>query len=41
MGYEKVKYKYINGCWNAVRVGMAVRKGVITQEQCDEILASK
>ena len=41
MSYEKLKYNYINGFWNAVMVRMAVRKGVITQEQCDEILASK
>ena len=41
MSYEKIKYNYINGFWNAAMVQMAVRKGVITQEQCDEILTSK
>ena len=41
MSYEKIKYNYINGFWNDAMVRMAVKKGVITQEQCDEILASK
>lgn len=41
MSYEKIKYNYINGFWNTAMVRMAVKKGVITQEQCDEILSSK
>lgn len=38
MTYEKIKYNYVNGFWSASMVQMAVRKGIITQEQCDEIL---
>lgn len=41
MSYEKIKYNYINGFWNAAMVRMAVKKGVITKEECEEILASK
>ena len=39
MSYERVKYFYNAGLWNAQMVKMAVRKGVITQAQCDAILA--
>lgn len=39
MSYERVKYFYEAGLWNAAMVKMAVRKGVITQAQCDAILA--
>ena len=39
MSYERIKYFYDAGLWNAQMVKMAVRKGVITQAQCDEILA--
>ena len=38
MTYEKIKSNYEKGYWSASMVRMAVRKGVITQEQCDEIL---
>ena len=41
MNYERIKYYYQAGLWNAQMVKMAVRKGVITQEQCDEILSLK
>ena len=41
MNYETIKKNYIKGLWTAPLVKMAVKKGVITQEQCDEILASK
>lgn len=39
MSYERVKYFYEAGLWNAQMVKMAVRKGVITQAQCDAILS--
>ena len=41
MNYETIKSNYIKGLWTAALVKMAVRKGVITQEQCDEILDMK
>ena len=41
MNYETIKRNYEKGLWTAALVKMAVKKGVITQEECDEILASK
>ena len=41
MNFETIKKNYIKGLWTAALVKMAVRKGVITKEQCDEILGSK
>ena len=41
MNFETIKNNYIKGLWTAALVKMAVKKGVITQEQCDEILAMK
>ena len=41
MTYEKIKSKHEKGYWSATMVQMAVRKGVITQEQCDEILSGE
>ena len=41
MSYEKIKYNYEKGFWSEAMVRMAVKKGIITQEQCDEILNSK
>lgn len=38
MNFEKIKFNYEKGYWSAVMVKMAVKKGVITQEQCDVIL---
>lgn len=37
----KIQKRYEKGYWTAAMVQMAVRKGVITQEQCDEILNNK
>lgn len=36
--YEKIKKFYEKGLWTAEMVQQAVEKGVITQEQADEIL---
>ena len=41
MNFETIKRNYIRGLWTAALVKMAARKGVITQEQCAEILAAK
>ena len=41
MTYEKIKENYEKGFWSAAMVQMAIRKGIITQEQCDEILNLK
>ena len=38
MTFEKIKYNFEQGFWTEAMVKMAVRKGVITQEQCDQIL---
>ena len=37
MSYERIKYYFEAGLWNAQMVKMAVRKGVITKEQYTEI----
>lgn len=37
MNFETIKKNYDRGLWNAVMVKMAVRKGVITKEQYQEI----
>ena len=37
MSYERVKYYFESGLWNKQMVKMAVRKGVITKEQYQEI----
>ena len=41
MNFDRIKYFFNAGLWSAPMVKMAVRKGIITQEQCDEILSSK
>lgn len=41
MNYETIKKNYQKGLWTASLVKLAVKKGVITKEQCDEILSSK
>lgn len=41
MNYETIKKNYLKGLWTAQLVKMAVKKGVITKEQCDEILSLK
>ena len=37
MNYERIKYYFEAGLWNAQMVKMAVKKGVITREQFTEI----
>lgn len=37
MTYETIKRNYDRGLWNKVMVALAVRKGVITPEQYQEI----
>lgn len=39
MNYETIKSNYVKGLWTAALVKLAVKKGVITKEQCDEILS--
>ena len=41
MNYETIKKNYQKGLWTASLVKLAVKKGVITKEQCDEILSSE
>lgn len=36
--YEKIKNWYRDGRWTKAQVSMAVTKGVITQEQYDDIV---
>ena len=37
MDFETVKKNYDKGLWNIVLVKMAVRKGIITKDQYQEI----
>ena len=37
MSFERSKFFYLNGLWNSAMVRAAVRKGVITKEQYEEI----
>ena len=37
MNYERIKYYFEAGLWNAQMVKMAVKKGVITKEQFTEL----
>lgn len=37
MSFEKVKYNYEAGLWSKQMVKMAVRKGIITKAQYQEI----
>lgn len=37
MNFETIKKNYDKGLWSAAMVKLAVRKGVITKEQYEEI----
>ena len=37
MNYQTIKTNYERGLWNLTMVKMAVRKGIITKEQFEEI----
>lgn len=37
MSYERIKFYYESGLWSKPMVKMAVRKGIITNEQYQEI----
>ena len=37
MSYERVKYYYESGLWSKPMVKNAVRKGIITKEQYEQI----
>lgn len=37
MSFDKVKYNYDTGLWSKQMVKMAVKKGIITREQYEEI----
>lgn len=41
MSYERIKYYFEAGLWSLPMVKMAVRKGVITKEQFEEITGQK
>ena len=41
MSYERIKYYYEAGLWNKAMVKNAVRKGVITKAQFEEITGQK
>ena len=38
MNYETIKRNYERGLWNKAMVKIALKKGVITQEQYNEIV---
>ncbi len=39
MDFETIRNNYVKGLWPAYLVRLAVKKGVITQAQAEEILA--
>lgn len=41
MNYETIKKNYQRGLWSAAMVNVAVKKGVITAEQANEIIKKK
>lgn len=41
MNYQLIKKNYDKGLWSKVMVKMAVKKGVITKEQFEEITKEK
>lgn len=41
MSYEIIKVNYEKGLWNKLMVKKAVTKGVITEEQYEEIIGEK
>lgn len=41
MSFERVKFNYNAGLWSKPMVKMAVRKGVITKDQYEEITGEK
>lgn len=41
MSFERIKYYYEAGLWSAPMVKMAVKKGIITEEQYREIIGEK
>lgn len=41
MNYKRIKYYFQNKLWTAEMVKMAVRKGIITKEQFEEITKEK
>ena len=41
MNHDTIKRNYEKGLWNETMVMMAVRKGVITKDQYEEITAKK
>ena len=38
MNYEQIKKNYERGLWSKAMVRVAVRKGIITKEQYEEII---
>lgn len=41
MNYKRIKYYFQNKLWTVEMVKMAVRKGIITKEQFEEITKEK
>lgn len=41
MDYETILANYVNGLWSRALVLIAVKKGVITRAQAEEIFAAK
>lgn len=41
MNYETIKKNFDKGLWSASMVKMAVKKGIITKEQYEEITGKK
>lgn len=41
MSFERIKYYYESGLWSLPMVKMAVKKGVITKEEYEQLVANK
>ena len=41
LNFETIKDFYKKGLWNSQLVKMSVKKGILTQEQAEEILSQK
>lgn len=39
MNYDMIERNFKRGLWNEAQVRMCVRKGIITQDECNAILA--
>ena len=41
MNFEKIKYYILSGLWNEKMAKIAIKKGIITQQQYEDIINEK